>query len=388
MLINRYIGLILFIWALIGSSCIERYYNDFQLDFIPSLVVDGTITNESENQEIFLSKSIDVQSTGMNGVSGCTVLVTDKNNNNYFFYETDQGHYQGIISMDNLVVGNFFKISIITPDGSEYESGFEEMTFCPEVDSVYYELTEPMFNESTQQIGDGIQFYVDLKVDDRYSQFYRWNLIETYEYHATWPIKKYWAGQWFEEIPADYSKFVCYKNSLVRELFSVTTQYVKDEYLKAPLVYVDNTTQRLLFKYSLLIKQYSLTQEAYRYWDLLKQNGQENGGMFDKQPANIVGNIKCITNPDEKVLGYFSVSKVTTKRIFVSDVEGLEFPNLFCSPVPIEGRDIYYSSPFEWPIYIAPEPENALPGYYSGSKRCFDCTEAGGSIEPPDFWEE
>ncbi len=386
MQINKYTVAILLIILIIGSSCIERYDNDYQLDFVPLLVVDGIITNESENQEIILSRSIDVQSYGLNAFSGCDVFVIDESGDHYIFYETKDGHYQGIIPMEKLVVGNFFKVLITSPNGSEYESGYEEMTFCPKVDSVYYELTEPRYNQSTQQMGDGVQIYVDLKVDDSYSQFYRWKLIETYEYHATWPIKRYWAGQWFDEMPADYSKFICYKNSLVRELYSVTTQYVDEEYLKAPLIYVDNSSQRLLFKYSLLVKQFSLSQNSYRYWDLLKQNSQENGGLFDKQPANIVGNIKCTTNPSEKVLGYFSVSSVTTKRIFIEHVEELEFKDLFCDPIIIEGMDIIYSGPADWPIYIAPPPENPN-GIYSGSKKCFDCTEAGGFIEKPDFWE-
>ena len=42
--------------------------------------------------------------------------------------------------------------------------------------------------------------------------------------------------------------------------------------------------QKLLFKYSLNVKQYSMGQEGFHYWNEIGMNLQGQGAMFDRQP--------------------------------------------------------------------------------------------------------
>jgi hypothetical protein len=37
-------------------------------------------------------------------------------------------------------------------------------------------------------------------------------------------------------------------------------------------------------------------------------------------PSSIPSNISCIDDPNEKVLGYFSVSARSSKKIFIKDI--------------------------------------------------------------------
>lgn len=385
-------ALFFIVFFLIGalSSCIDRYFVENEIDFQPSLVIEGTITDENEMQEIIISNSIGLDKIDYEGVSGCKVTVLDYVGNEFVFFESFKiGHYLGNIPQEFLVPGNSFKIVVIK-DGVNYESDFEELLACSEVDSVYYELQIDSYENNNLKAQTGLQFFVDVKVEETSSKFYRWKMEETYEFHTTWPIQKYWAGKWVQVFP-DYSYSVCYNTNMVYGIYAVSTENVMDTYLKYPLHFVDNTTQRLYYKYSLLCKQYSLTARAYNYWQLLSENSQESGGLFDKQPVNIQGNIFCVDNPNIKVLGYFGVSSVKAKRIFIDKPSELKFTDdLFCGRSWVEVPFIIVTStPDEWPFYIAPPPEDdELGGYYYAPSYCFDCRDAGGVIEKPPFWDQ
>ena len=78
------------------------------------------------------------------------------------------------------------------------------------------------------------------------------------------------------------------------------------------------------------IRQLSMTAEAYRYFQLLQQQTQNTGGVTDTPPSAPIGNIHNTTNGQEKIVGYFSASAVSTVRYWIDrkDATG-EFPGLF-----------------------------------------------------------
>ena len=137
-----------------------------------------------------------------------------------------------------------------------------------------------------------------------------------------------------------------------------------------------------------MVSQASLSADAYNYWAKLKKNNQESGGLFDSQPVNTRGNLKCLSDPDENVLGFFGVSSIRSERIFVQDVPDLIFPHYFqCDEEPIEINDILSSTETSWPIYFVPVPAG-YPGYLTGDYDCFDCRQEGGDTIPPDYWRD
>ena len=54
-------------------------------------------------------------------------------------------------------------------------------------------------------------------------------------------------------------------------------------------------------RFSTLVRQYPLDQEAYNYWLTVQKNSQSLGGLFDLQPSQIRGNIHGVTNPNDVV---------------------------------------------------------------------------------------
>lgn len=383
---------IVIIFSLTLSSCLEMY-NAEEASSVKTLVVDALITDDKENQTITLSRSTLTVAPVWDPVSGANIVVVDKGNNVFSFNESrvNPGIYEGNIPFEFLVPGNAFKLSF-NFEGKDYESNFEDLLSCPNVDSVYYEINNEYFGNNNKLPERGIEFFLDVKANNDQSKHFKWILDETYEYHATWPIEKYWNARWHEK-PANYSYFVCYKTEAVNSIYTATTVHLDENvYLKFPLHFVNNQTQRLYYRYSLLVKQLSMTPKAFDFWEALKKNNQSSGELFDSQPVNVKGNIVCLTKSDENILGYFGVSSVKTKRISIDEFRDLIYDyNVFCTQQFIDTKSLTFiieSPRYTWPIYVAPVPSGEPPGIYYANQECFDCRLAGGTLEAPEFWNK
>lgn len=367
------------------SSCIDRFYlTGVGNLFIPELVINGTISTDKMEQEIVISKTSSPEDPRFYPLSGCDVRVENDQGAYFLFTEaSDAGHYQAIVDGSSLQVGTQYRLIVLTPEGKQYLSKFEKLLPCPEVDSVYSELeVKPTANREVNE--DGLQFYVDLVANENQGHFFRWQLVETFEYHSTYPLEKWLDYEGYHDlIKPDYSNFTCYKTENVRDIFVLSTKgFTNNNYLRYKLHFVNDHTQRLLHKYSLLVKQISLTEGAYNYWNNLRKNNQESMDLFGRQPAKVKGNVYDADDSTHVALGYFSVFNVKSKRITLSTVKGLSFDQVpYCKAYP------QAIPPDERPVYFADE-------WYEGEKvtgvtnaDCIICTLLGGTTEKPSYWD-
>jgi len=383
--INRNIFVLLSIVLL--TSCIERYFTASELNFHSQIVIDGTISNDGNEQKIMISKSSTTEDPKFIPVSGCVVSVEDDKGNSLSFPESsDAGYYVGKVDNSFIVTGGHYRLHVKTTDGIEYVSSYEEMLPCPEVSNVYYELE----TKQTQDLSiteNGLQFFIDFKGNENFGHFYRWQLIQTYEYHSRWPLDKWLDTDGSHDlVRPDYSNFICYKTDKLKSIFVLSTDgFSQNSYNKYKLHYVQDQTQQLQYKYSLLVNQYSLTKAAYNYWENLRKNNQETADLFGKQPANVKGNIHNISDTTDVALGYFGVSSVQSKRIMVLPVEGLLFDKAqTCKAYKME-------SPLtpDRPLYLVNDfDENQDPYLGIGAPECIFCTMAGGTTVKPPYWDE
>lgn len=368
---------ILLLSLLLPFGCIKEFQPGDYGESPSYVVVDAVINDQQEQQLIRISKSTLMTDSEYLHLPDCKVKVVDILGNEFLFQEKNNS-YEGLIDTEFLYLGNSFKIHFSIPEGKEYESAYEELKASPPIDSVYYILDESQTK---------IQFYVDFQSAENYSKYYKWDLEETHEHHATWPIGNYYTDNKFVYVPYSWDLFVCYSTLQIKRIYSASTVNLNENSsIKIPLNTVDNSTQRLFHRYSLLVSQASLSADAYSYWETLKKNNQESGGLYDSQPSNSEGNVKCLSSPEEKVLGYFGVSSISYERVFIDEVPDLTFPDYFeCAEVPIEITEILSSTETSWPIYFVPVPAG-YPGYLTGDYDCFDCREEGGDTIPPDYW--
>jgi hypothetical protein len=73
-----------------------------------------------------------------------------------------------------------------------------------------------------------------------------------------------------------------------------------------PIIFIPIATQRLSVLYTIMVRQYGLTEAAYNFLYMMEQNSEALGTIFDPQPSQLTGNIQCLTNPSEPVVGYVS----------------------------------------------------------------------------------
>ena len=147
---------------------------------------------------------------------------------------------------------------------------------------------------------------------------------------------------------------------------------------------MSNQTPRLQEKYSLLVKQHSLTRGAFQYWDKMKAQSDDTGGLFETQPVSSTGNICNVDDPEEKVLGYFFVTQVQKKRIMVS--EDFEFPiALFDCPLDTAYTLEDYGVDYPYMMYSLP---GLGPPWAYSYRECHDCTYRGGVTTKPEYWDD
>jgi hypothetical protein len=350
-------------------------------------VVTGQVNKGDDFQYVNISTSSPVGKPKYIPVTGCKVRIIEAKGNQYETTDMEDGNYKALIPEAELTEGSSFMVDIIVPDGTHIVSDFDIMTDCPPVDTVYYVVTTMPSDNPAVNI-KGIQFYVDLDAVNYPGRYFRWEAIETWEFRAVYPIEWVYDGKVHHILPVDYSRKICWKTTLVKNVFTLSTLNLAENKYKAyQLHFIDNVSSpRLLYGTSLLLKQYSLSKPAYEYWEKLRINSYDQGGLYEKQPMVIKGNMHNLTHPEQQILGFFGASTVSSKRIFVKNPGNLPSEyNPGCS-VEFEKPLLSFKGVQPpYPVYLYATPNNSyliiiLPLY------CYDCRETGGDTIKPAFW--
>lgn len=380
-------NIVLLLAVFLATACIERFYPETESDFTTRLVIEANLIPDEGEQEITVSLLSSLANSEFVPVSGCQLSVEDNKGNSFSFHESDRpGHYRGTIDGSAVIIGAKYRLSLVTPENISYLSRFEELLPCPPVDSFYYEMqSKPTSNPDVNE--DGLQFLVDFKADQSYGHFFRWQIEETYEYHSSFPLER-WRDDnmvYHNLTKPDFTEFICYKTTNLDDIYVLSTEgFSKNDYKGFKLHFVNNLTQRLEHQYSILIRQLSLTPEAYSYWNNLRKNNQETANLFGRQPALIKGNIYNSGDSTDLALGYFSVSSLNSRRIMIRDVPGMAFNRVFyCKAIPITGP-----IPPDGPFYFA-QYEDAAGNKIWGETNpdCIFCTMLGGVTQKPIYWD-
>ncbi|WP_426667046.1 DUF4249 domain-containing protein [Mucilaginibacter sp. McL0603] len=355
------------------------------------LVVEGVINSGNNNDTtlIKLSRTVKLNSTTNNPESGARVTVESDKNDQFPLHETGTGNY--VVLNLNLPIDRNYRLHIFTSDNKEYASDFVENKITPQIDSVYY---APLLT--------GVQFYVSSHDNTNKTRYYRWDYGETWSYNSKYYAPLLYKDNYVASRNSDSLVSTCYKNAAPSNSVFVATsnKLGQDVISQYPLGYVDGSTGKITHVYSLLVKQYALTSDAYKYWTLLKTNTENLGSIFDPEPSSSFTNIHAVGNPTEPIIGYVSVSTVTTKRMFL---QGRKLPFAVSSSAgqptgcsafffPIQPQSTFDSrlrhtfASGDSLLTISVNVENVLVGYQYAPAICADCRLQGGTIVKPPYW--
>jgi len=368
--------LLIFLLCQFISGCIVQFIPETDEDK-DILVVEGIITDQPEVNTIKLSRSLPLGSKNVaKPVKGSVVSISDDTGNSYRLRESVPGTYVTDASQFIGKIGRFYTLHISTTTGnttSNYQSYPMEMRPVPPIDTIFYEKTIIADQTDGQPPVEGCQIYLNTHDPTNNCSFYRW------EYSETWEFR----------LPYTVPNKICWISGSSGDInVKSTMALAEDRVSKLPIKFISNNTDRLKVKYSILVNQYSLNEEEFEYWEKLHVIGEQVGGLYDMIPSSIPTNLWCVEDPEEIVLGFFSVSARSSKRIFIKDYfTGIVNLYANCASDTVYGLGSLESMGYGGWV-IEDHTIGDLPPYrvLTDKKGCADCTVRGTTTEPL-FWK-
>ncbi|MBL7870879.1 MAG: DUF4249 domain-containing protein [Cyclobacteriaceae bacterium] len=362
-------------------GCIDPYSPPVIEQGSAALVIDGFI-NVSGESTIQLSRTQNLIDAEVPQVeTGATLWLEDETGIKIYLFETEHGKY--FLPAQNFA-SHTYRLNIQTQNLREYRSSFESVKISPAIDSVTWNLTD----------NNSVQIKVNTHDVGNEEGFYRWTFDETWLYtSADESIYVYDYPSRSVQLRTD-NIYQCYRTDKSSDLLIESTIRLSKNIVRDyPLKRISPNSERLRYKYSILTRQYAITQDAFNYWQQLKKTTEDLGTLFGPIPGQVTGNFQSLNDSNEPVIGYFAIGSVTTKRIFISF---LELPTPTFYDIPYRDCEIYslfnpdvqnFSGPYLLTHGI-PNPNGpGIIGYYYGIASCIDCRLSGGVNTKPDFWE-
>lgn len=427
---------LLLVFLFVGA-CIEPFEVDTDnINFEDVLVVEATITDELMQHKILLSRStplninlvledevdengndVPILETPVTYERNANVVVVGSDGNRYEFFESSPGTY---ISNDAFSAQKdiTYSLEINTTNGQSYTSNPEGFTTNNPISSVY-----PV-RELNDEGVEGVFIYVDGGNATDEIGYFRYTYEETYKIIAPFWKKEDFVLSNYDPCALPVITYdleiierlneegkVCYQTeSSTAILQESTADFEQNQIQRFPVRFIDRSNFIISHRYSILVKQYTQTIEAFNYYEDLKNFSSSDNIFSETQPGFLEGNVKSNTT-DEKVIGFFEVASVTERRMFFNyeDLFGQEplpeypipctelgppldhisycFMGMNSNQCPqsiveaVNVGAIAYDDINEGDVGVCPGP------YVVRNRACGDCTILGKS-EVPSFWTD
>lgn len=360
------------------------------------LVVEGNInTGIGDSTVILLSRTVDLNSLSTtNPELGANVFIQDNQNQSYPLTTIGNGIYTSAnLNLDNT---RQYRLNITTKDGKTYLSSYTVPVITPVIDSIGFNVV------SNKQQGTGMQIYVNTHDPNNNTHYYRWDYNETWIFNTYYNSEYVSDGAEIVQRTSAQQVFQCWASGMSTNInLGSSAKLTKDVIYQNPITFVPSTSEKIESRYSILIKQYALTAEAYNYFSLLKQNTEQLGSIFDAQPSQLTGNIYCTTNATLPVIGYITAGNMQQKRVFINKSQ---LPNTWITTYPYDCMPdtAYYFNPKqphdnqvqEYLILLPNAFRETIPivgttgktlGFQYVEAGCADCSIRGTTTKP-SFW--
>lgn len=341
------------------------------------LIVDGFLDASANEASVLLTRAVNLNDTS-SATPELNAIVTllDLSGNKQPLNEVGNGRYRSQVSVNR---DGLYQLEI-NMKGERYYSEFVPVLSSPAIDSVNWR-SEP----------SGLSVHVSTHDPSGNSRFYMWKYYETWEYRAAFQSSFiYTNGGYTYRLP-DQDIYHCWRDRASSEiLIGSTNQLNQDIVSDLRLLYIPDKSEKTLQKYSVLVQQTAITQDAYDFWQQLKKNTESLGTLFDPQPSQISGNL--ISQDGEPVIGYFSASTTSSKRLtfelndlprehrFIAD------PGL-CEEDTVLLADLPKFEPKTFNLVVGVyNTVGMLIGFRYATHPCTDCSLQGGTRNKPEFW--
>jgi hypothetical protein len=209
------------------------------------------------------------------------------------------------------IVGETYQL-FVQADGEWYESKKETIRACPEMDSVAPVYRRETFRSPEDRYYDGFDIYAHFQDTPGEENFYQWDWVN---YQRTTACdRKVIQGVTYYVPCTPYDCWGIYQNTQIiiqsdklRDGSAITNKLVRVPFAQPPN------------KYYLRVEQRAITPSVYQYLKSQETQTQNVGSIFDiPAQTQFNPNIHNVNNPEEKLLGVFSVFSSRRKIIFIN----------------------------------------------------------------------
>lgn len=347
------------------TSCQEVFDPDVD-EVEPFLIIEGYLTTRPGAHQVILNTSAPFNSSaGFKRIYNAIVYVEDEAGTREYFNHITGGVYQTDTSSQFAArLRGTYTLTVVLEDGTRFVSSPQTVVPCPKVGQLYcsYDqqtiLTENTYGEILEIPQDGFNVISNTQgiLENNNHYFYRWIGYEQHMSYMRIEASEYYMYQ-HRRLSAKYSSILKVTNGDDFGNFSVKnnkmlfiseydlTNYFPPVHDTLVEYVVSVNFQGLLFR----LEQYSLTPEAFDFWNDAQSQLEAGGKLFDPVTPQLHGNMRCVSDSLTRVIGIFTVSDLSEKyayfyigaknRTHSQDIDG--FPELYLD-------SIVYRQPEDW----------------------------------------
>jgi hypothetical protein len=373
-----------------SASCKKPYTPEIISGTNSLLVVEGVINPGNDSTFITLSHTVKISDTVKTAAERGATVAVESGSARRPLTEISPGVYSALPL--NLDTTQQYRLRIKLSNGKEYVSDFEKPKITPPIDTVTYTIKDT-----------SLQINLSAHDPSNSTRYYRWDYSEAWRFNSKfYSSYKVVNGTIYPRLPAEdiFSCFSGAKSSSI--VLGSSVKLAQDVISKALITTIISGSEKISVRYSILVKQYALTKQAFAFYENVKKNTEQLGSIFDALPSEVGGNIHNTANLAEPVIGYVGVSTVQSKRIFI-DKEELPATWITQYPYNCTQDTALFNNPKtklnEVKAFIltnitlptltlrAKAPDTTLLGYYRTDFICGDCT-LRGTKKRPAFWKD
>jgi Domain of unknown function (DUF4249) len=306
----------LFPFFLLFICCVKRITPPIR-EGVPVLVVEGMITTDSAPYVVKLSytgnytnASVSIDSN-QSFINDASVIIKDGDGDSAACYLISPGTYQTTDSNFVGIVGHSYTLEVYLSNGKTYISSAEKINQVPPIDSITVVYDSTYITDVRPS-----QLIITANTRDPVSMqnYYRWTA-------SGYIPRKSWGSPCGVFNPPCTTAFSCVCGAFCEQSFSdaqvniLSDQLINGNEIHQPVDYSPLYSQG---KHYIDIRQFSLNQDIYIFWEQYNAQTDRTGSILDPLPAPLSGNIHNATDSNDVALGYFAASAVIEKRIVIT----------------------------------------------------------------------
>lgn len=321
------------------TGCISEYEPEGVKDTAGILVVEGMVL-EPTGSYVKLSRTVPITSDSpFTYIDYAQVKILGDDGSEYplehqdlnpgmYLHKASLSYRPGVLYAIEVRVGN-----------RQYRSDFLQPIRTPEIEKLGWEAKDK---------GKTVDIQISTHDPKEEVKYFRWAYEEDWEIKVEAFTNYYWDWESMSirddlTLSSSFNRYYCWGHDKSKSFLLGTTDKlqsatIKDKTLLRHQASEDNS--RFYYLYSILVKQYGISLEAFNYFQNLQKNIEESGSIFAPLPTEMEGNIRCIENPNEPVIGFVVATTEKTSRIYIDSKEVPEMKvNYYCEVVEDDSLD-------------------------------------------------